>query len=273
MPNLSALSANQTKAIALSNLILISPTTVVGYQPQNPPNADGTQSTKAQPPAFLFDYEGEQVLTLESDITDHYVENNTAIQDQIALRPEMFVTHGFVGELNDVTPFALKPLKFAADRLTSITAYEPQLSTTALLAYALAFQAYQTAANLINTAVSAWDSLLGNENQTKQQIAYQKFYGYWKDRTLFTIQTPWCVFQNMAIKSLRAIQDAETDKVTDFELTFKMIRTASTFITSGSDVSVSGRLGAQSSNLTDLGTSSPVQSTSLGSGLAQMGVA
>lgn len=292
MPNLTALSANMTKATALANLILVTPQAVVGYQPQNPPNTDGTPSTASPPPSFLFDYEGEQTLTIDSDITDHYIEDNRAIQDQVALRPETFTTHGFVGELNDVTPDFLKPVKFAADKLTAIGAYTPALSTTALIAYSEAILAYQTAANIAHSAVAAWDTvgnfISGSDGQTtigskgiktgssqnNQQTAFQKFYGYWNTRTLFTIQTPWAVFQDMAIKTLRAVQDDTTRVITDFEITFKRIRTASTATgVNLGNISLSGRLGSQSASPTNLGTSSPVSSTSLPSGLVSMGVA
>ncbi len=292
MPNLSALAPFTTAATALSNLVLISPQAVVGYQPQNPDNADGTVSTSAQPPAFLFHYEGEQILALASDITDHYVEDNTAVQDQIALKPETFTTHGYIGELNDITPKALSLLKLAADKLTTVAAYQPGLSVTAQLAYDEAFFLYQVGANALNSAVSAWSSVANlvtgssgqsvisasglsvGSNQSKQQVALQQFYGYWRQRVLFTVQTPWAVLQNMALASVRAIQDAETDVITDFEVSFKMIRKASSLLASaGSAISFSGRAGTQASGLTDLGTSSPVSSIGLSSGLSSMGVA
>lgn len=286
--NLSGLSPATTAATALSNLVLVSPQATIGYQPQNPPNLDGTPSTAQQPPAFLFNYEGEQTAVLESDITDHYVEDNTAVQDQIALKPEMVTTHGYIGELNDVPPFALGLLKTAAEKLATIGAYVPQLSLTANIAYSEAFLLYQVAANAANSAVAAWSSLTGtggesvigaggltaSDNQTKQQTAFQQFYGYWRSRTLFTVQTPWAVFQNMALLRVRAIQDDTTRVITDFELTFKMIRSAASItLANGSAVSFSGQLKAQASPLTDLGTSSPVDSTSLAGGLTSMGVA
>ena len=278
MANISSLSAATTTATALSNLILVSPQTTIGYQPQNSPAAPKNQL----PPAILFHYEGEQTALLESDITDHYIEDNTAIQDQIALRPEMITTHGFIGELNDVAPKALAIIQTLADKLTVISAYTPVLSETALIAYAEAFQLYQVGANAINSAVSTWNTLSGTggesvingqglalqANQTKQQVAFQQFYGYWRNRTLFTIQTPWAVFQDMAIKSLRAIQDAETRMITDFEVTFKIIRTAQA-VTLAPVTQVQGRLGSQSAGLTDLGTSTPPSSISMDQGLTQ----
>jgi hypothetical protein len=278
MANLSSLTPVTTTATALSNLILVSPQATIGYQPQNNP----ASPTNQQPPALLFHYEGEQVVSLESDITDHYIEDNTAIQDQIALRPITITTHGFIGELNDVAPPGLATVQAIADKLTTIGAYLPALSVTALLAYTEAFQLYQVGLNAANSAISTWNAVSGTNgesvingqqltkqaNQNKQQSMFQQFFGYWNNRTLFTVQTPWAVFQNMAIKSLRAIQDAETNVITDFEVSFKVIRMAQS-VTSAPVTSVQGRLGTQSAGATDLGTSTPASSASVTDSLSQ----
>src|SRR5437660_1633968 len=137
----SALSAISTGASALGNLLLVSPQSTVGYQPIAPANNNGSPS--AQLPALLFHYEGENTAALESDITDHYVEDNTAIQDQIALRPVLITTQGFIGELNDIPPNKIFAAAYAAaQKLIAISAYTPALSTTALLAYNEALFAY-----------------------------------------------------------------------------------------------------------------------------------
>lgn len=178
--NLNALSTATTAATALANLILVTPSKSNYYQAQAKIFTDG--SIGDQDPKFLFDYEGENSITLDSDITDHFVEDNTAIQDQISLRPEMISTRGYVGELNDIVPPILEPLKIAADKLTVVGAYTPDLSVTALRIYNEASQAYALA-NLVKSAgVQAWSSLSGNGSsvQNKQQIAYGKFYGYWQ---------------------------------------------------------------------------------------------
>lgn len=281
--NLSALAPLTTTALTLSNLILVSPQKTVGYQPQNPPSADGTDSKAQQPPALLFNYEGEQTATIESDITDHYIEDNTAIQDQISLMPEVITTSGFIGELNDVVPLGLQTAKIAADKLTVIDGYIPGLSTSALLQYNTAFQLYQTGQQAINASVATWSSINGTNDineinssglknpiskiQTKQQIAFQQFYGYWRQRTLFTVQTPWAVFKNMAIKSLRAIQDAETKEISNFEITFKTIRTATTIL---ENKLVQNRLQTQSGGIQDNGVTTGVPSISLDAALDGM---
>ena len=273
--NLSALADASNAAQALANLILVSPQKAIGMQPQNAPSYKKNVGTP--PPSILFNYEGEQSLDLSSDITDHYVEDNSAIQDQIALKPEIYVVQGFVGELNDIAPAALEPLKVAAEKLTTISAYVPQFSTTATIAYLTALQVYQTGKSLVNSAIATWASINGGDfsggqgvingsglsganskTQTQQQIYFQQFYGYWRNRTLFTVQTPWAVFQDMAIQNLKAIQDPETRMISDFQITFKLMRFASTLSLGVQQLNSSnfqGRGAASAAGLTDLGTS------------------
>ncbi len=275
MANLSALAPMTTAATALSNVVLVTPERTMKYQPQNLPSETG----QAQPPSFVFHYEGEQRLTAESDIPDHYVEDNTAVQDQIALKPVIYTTRGFIGELNDVTPGFLKPLKFIANKLVPIVGYAPSLTTTGLIAYSEAFFLYQVAQNALNAAVGAWSSigdLLGGGDgapQNKQQVAFQKLFGYQQARRLFTVQTPWASFQNMAISKLTPIQDEESDQWTNFEVAFKQIRFATTGPDGFLDSSVSifqGQSATQAAPETNLGTSSPTESTSLADGISSI---
>src|SRR5260221_4663943 len=95
--NLSALSTIPTTVTSLNGLILATPQALIGYQPQPTPSISGAP-TDFTDDAFIFDYEGEQSLSLEADITDHFIEDNTSIQDHIALKPVRITTHGFIGE-------------------------------------------------------------------------------------------------------------------------------------------------------------------------------
>lgn len=279
MAGVASITSAATTATSLANLIVVTANSVVGYQPQNGSSLLN-QTPVAQPPSLVFNYEGEQTVTIESDITDHYVEDNTAVQDQIALRPEIITTHGFVGELNDIAPPALQFLQAAASALTTISPYLPDISVSALIAYNEATFAYNVAANAINTGVAAWSSINGGGGQTvlnlssqinttglqsKQAVYFQQFYAYWQNRVLFTVQTPWGVFANCAIRTLRAIQDETTNVITDFDVSFKVMRFAQTLVTSASQ---QGRLGAQASPLINGGTSTPASSISVGTGLA-----
>ena len=288
MPNLSQLSSITSSIQAISNLIIVSPQSTVGYQPLNPVLPNGLPSTAPIPSNFVFHYEGENTATMESDITDHYVEDNFAVQDNISLKPEIVTTAGFIGELNDVPDAFLAPLQLAAQKLTAIGGYTPQLSTTALIAYSEAQFLEQTALNAVNSITSTVSAIsnvfTGGNGQTvigatgstegsnlnRQQAAFNKFYSYWRERTLFNVQTPWAVFQNMAILRLRAVQDAETNTISTFEVTFKMIRVASTqtLISSVSTSFLDGRLQSQGSSLTNTGTSATTPGPSLGSAVA-----
>src|ERR1700749_4599634 len=118
--SIAALSQATNLVNSLSNLLLASPQKTQGYQPQNPPTATGQVSTFTPAPALLFHYEGEQSVKLSSDITDHFIEDNTTLQDQIALRPIKISTHGFIGELNNVPPPALALLQQATNTLTTL---------------------------------------------------------------------------------------------------------------------------------------------------------
>jgi hypothetical protein len=215
----------------------------MGYQPIN---ADGSR-----PPAFMFHIEGPNKIESNCDITDHYTENNKAIQDHIAHRPILVTVHGYIGELNDVPPNSIfNALKVIAG-LPIISDFSPSLSVSAKLAYNKAFQGYQAVSNLANAGVSAWSSISGNggpnavgsnglgnsfnpqtgnvgNNQNQQQIMFQRLLGYQQANSLFNVQTPWAIVQNMAILSLMPEQDELTQVVTNFIVVFKQIRFAST---------------------------------------------
>lgn len=244
--DLSQLSNLQNTAIGLSNLILV-----------NPQNDQGVTAQIPNPDKFLFNYEGEQSVELANEITDHYVEDNTAIQDQIALKPVIIKTQGYVGELNDIAPPLLAPAKIVRDKLTTVGAYLPSISVTAQLVYNQAFQAYQVAQLAIGSAVSAWNTVAGSGApiQNKQQMAFQKFAGYRDKRVLFTVQTPWAVYQNMAILTLIAHQDADTRVITDFQITFKKVN----FVTSNTAAAQNGdtRYFSQSDGTVTIGANKP----------------
>jgi hypothetical protein len=116
-------------------------------------------------------------------------------------------------------------------------------------------------AKLVNTAaVSKWGGDATQQN--KQQAVYLRFMGYWRERRLFKVQTPWAIFPFCAIQSVKAVQSEETRTVSTFEVTFKVIRFAKT-VSSGFIDFGQGRYNNQSSPLLNNGNSTPAQSTAL----------
>lgn len=61
-------------------------------RPNNPPEGIA---------GFLFHYDADQMLELTSEITDNAVEDNTSLQDNIALLPERVTLRGMIAELTD----------------------------------------------------------------------------------------------------------------------------------------------------------------------------
>ena len=300
--NLATLGQAQNAATSLSGLILAIPETLqrdnIGIQPMVPGSQvnEGLSKYYKSPQNFFFHYQGEDTIDLQSDITDHYVEDNTAIADQIALKPERIKTEGFVGELNDVAPRYLTEAKTIAEKLTLIDGYLPGLSATALRAYNIAFQGYQVGVGAMNSGVQAWTSIndssvstnviTGSETpeqlaelkkstkyQNEQQRAFQLFYGYWKQKQLFTVQTPWAIFRNMVIESIKASQNGDTDQVSTFSVTFKIMRFAKLNVVQNqiNPNNMQGRGSDQSSMVADLGVNTPAPASSSFSSLIGVG--
>jgi hypothetical protein len=240
--NVSSLAQAGSSLTALSSLILVTPLKQVGIQNQNgalpvPPipdtsvkNQPGLPKLSLSPNSILFQYEGENTVSLESDVTEHYSEKNSVLSDNITLKPESITVHGFVGELTDESPIYPEIVNLLRQKLYTLSAYTPDFSVTALNLINEAIYAYTIANSLVSSAQQTLDALgLTNSTingvevsiQNRQQKYFLQFYNFWLNRTLFTVQTPWAIFNNMVIRSFRAIQSPDTRVITDFEITFK----------------------------------------------------
>jgi len=177
---------------------------------------------------FVFDLVKDDGVELESDIPDHYVEENTPVQDQIALHPEIVTVSGDIAELVKTIP-VISRVAPVTNPLPMITDFEPELSPGA---QEVQDETEQAAAE-DTAAVASSQSLYGyynaqippQPNQTKQSVAFGYIYQLWKGRQLFSVETPWGFFTNMAIQSASARQPENSRSVTEFEITFKKIRT------------------------------------------------
>lgn len=220
-------------------------------RPNNPPPGIG---------GFLFDVVQDDAIELTSDITDHFVENNTAIQDQIALKPETITVRGLQAELTDgkaTTP----PQVPQADPLPLNEPLVPLLAPEAEETQAET----QTAQALNGLGVTSQESLYGyfeglegfNERNfqqprtNKQTKAFLYFFQLWKGRQLFSVETPWGIMTNVAILSMRVEQSEETKYASELRVTFKKIRIAGELdIQSGE---LAGRAALQTAPVTQNG--------------------
>lgn len=175
---------------------------------------------------FVFDIADESSVELVSEITDHYLEDGSPVQDHIAFKPEKVTLRGFVGEyrriVNDKKDFVQK----AAEKLVTVGSYAQPLSNYGkqLLSDAqnidrgLQVDVVKVAGDLFKTYKNI------NLPQDNQSEAFLYFEALRNAKQTFTIQTPYRYYTDMAIETLKAMQTGQTKDESNFEITFKKIR-------------------------------------------------
>ena len=201
--------------------------------PTTPQNVGITAYYNGKKEGFIFDLKEDYRLNLNSDITDHYVENNKAIQDHIALRPVTIEVSGKVAEVNLNTPYdEQSEIDVAKKTLNAIDSYYNRLGSLPQFAPNIVNQAR----DITNTTKSVYNTYKtfssfikkskGEQQQTRQSKIVSRFKQYWESRTKFVIVTPYCVLDNMYILDFSANQPKNTKYVTDIKIKFKQIREA-----------------------------------------------
>lgn len=178
---------------------------------------------------YLFDTRTEEEITLDSDITDHWVEANYTIQDHIGLKPMQITLSGYVGELTNkpenpvssVVQASTPPLDSLSPFMPELTAQSQYILNQANEIYGI----YEKANETVNRIEDVMHEIPVPE-VSKQQQAFGKFYEIWKTRQLCTIYTPFGAYNSMAILKISARQGEESAYYSDFSITFKQIRIA-----------------------------------------------
>lgn len=220
------------------------------YDDTDPTNYDitGIRSGLDKQRAFVFDLKKDYKFTLSSDITDHYVEDNVAIQDHIGLKPIILEVSGVISEINlkdtkndvrkkqDSGGFFNETDSYIS-RMGSLTSFAPNLVNQALNIYNSAKFAYALAKKVTDMAKKDKSrSITPGEletdaskiRQTKQCFWVKWFRTQWENRASFSIVTPYDVLNNMYIVEFNATQPENTRYITNVTIKFKQIRTAQT---------------------------------------------
>lgn len=222
-------------------------------RPQNPPPGIA---------GFLFDIVGDESIELTSDITDHYAEDNDALNDQIANAPERVMTRGNVAEIASYVP---PPQSVAPQTaaLPPVPAFLPVLSPGGAERLSDAEATKISAALAVSSSPSLWsyfnDQSAQQPNQTKQARAFLYFYNLWKGRQLFTVETPYGFMANCAIQTFRAEQSEESKFESAFTLVFKKMRFVGTAVVTPGQLD--GRAAFQSAPVTQNGNLGTTQQT------------
>lgn len=207
---------------------------------------------------FIFDVKKEYKLNLSSDITDHYVEDNVAIQDHIGLKPIILEVVGSIGEvdlasrttknksknenkiaseigMNNEKGNVFNSVDAYLGRMGSLSSFTPNINNQALDIYNTAKFGYATVSKIIN--LDKQDKIKSGfdytEDYNEETIKITKQFSYidwfktqWWNRASFTIVTPYGVLTDMYILDLSASQPENTRYVTNLSIKFKQIRKA-----------------------------------------------
>lgn len=180
---------------------------------------------------YLFDTRGEEEAVLESDITDNWCEDNKTMQDHIGLRPITITLSGYVGELTSKLPKELEDLQKIDinSKLSAISPFLPELTTQTqyiMNRTAEVYGIYEKANKTVGRVEEALSGTRVPKDVPNQQAIFDKFYQLWEKRGLYTVYTPFGVFDSMAIQSVHARQDEDSAYISEFRVTFKKIRIA-----------------------------------------------
>ena len=187
----------------------------------------GTNTTGIN--GFVFDILGDETFAMESQITDHYAEDNISIQDHIALGPIKVMLKGYIGELSDLFETSLLNVLTNVQSLSSIGGYAPTFTAQATQVYNQIQGDVSQVSTVINQAQNLYQIFSGTSTTaTKQSNAYLFFLNTWMNRESCSVETPWSVLPNMYIEKVEIQQKDENMLVSEFSVTFKQIRTTNT---------------------------------------------
>lgn len=199
---------------------------------------------------FIFDIPINEQVQFSSQIPDHYLETNVAVQDHISLEPTKITLTGLVGELIFSKSGIETYLQQVLDRLAPLGVLTPEQSETAAR-YLSEFSRFQSA---VESAIGQLDNLAGmfldGFGKTKQQKAFYILTQLRDSRAILTVETPWKTFESMAIESLSFEQDESTKDMTTITVTFKEMRFVETKSLKGE---LKGRIEAQKAEVSNKG--------------------
>lgn len=187
-------------------------------------------------------------VNFQSQITDNYLENNTAVQDHITLSPITITMSGLCAELvytaeqaeQDAQNQYITAQKYAnaqnflINKLGTITSILPSVSNITRLAmnvYDYAASSFNRYFGIVrrfknsNNPMNTYNGLTPTQRQSKMKQATDYLAGCWRDRVPFRVDTPWGIYEDMYVQSL-SIQQGNENFITNIEITLKQLRFA-----------------------------------------------
>jgi hypothetical protein len=182
---------------------------------------------------FVFDIPTRETLTLETDITDHYMENGSYTNDHAVDKPVKATLSGFVGELFVGKKEGLLGLvDQGIGELGPLTGFAGEFFPAEVQAFNAALdtvsQATAAASNALKKGADFIDFLAGTERVflKRQKEALSTLDALRRSRATFALTLPWAYYDNMMIESITVDGDPETEQWSEFTVTVKQVRFA-----------------------------------------------
>ena len=179
---------------------------------------------------FVFDVPDIETVTLDSEITDHYTENNTFIQDQIVNKPVKIALTGLIGEVVFRAPTGLaKILASLASALATVSAYAPSWSQGGIQKTQAVVAGAQNGLNALNSYFDLAQNMLNvlsGSGSNKQTIAFNKLDALRSQKTICTVQTPYKYYPSMVIETISFTRNSDSNDLSSISITLKEFRAA-----------------------------------------------
>ena len=227
---------------------------------------------------YFFDVVNDDTVTYNAQITDNWIESNSAIQDHIALQPVTITMRGLCGELvYDAKQAELdyeselaqaktrnsqytiiwkygdfKGIEDVDGKLVAIGKIAPPLSNITEMAqnnWELLNIQNQKASKIVDAfknrnnktmaqQMNNYSGLSTNARQSRLKQVGDEFKKAILGRKSFTVNTPFGTFENMYLQTV-TLHQGEEDYIGDIDITLKQIRFAQTQTTKADEKTLS----------------------------------
>ena len=227
---------------------------------------------------YFFDVVNDDTVTYNAQITDNWIESNSAIQDHIALQPITITMRGLCGELvYDAKQAELdyeselaqaktrnsqytiiwkygdfKGIEDVDGKLVAIGRIAPPLSNITEMAqnnWELLNIQNQKASKIVDAfknrnnktmaqQMNNYNGLSTNARQSRLKQVGDEFKKAILGRKSFTVNTPFGTFENMYLQTV-TLHQGEEDYIGDIDITLKQIRFAQTQTTKADEKTLS----------------------------------
>lgn len=192
---------------------------------------------------FKFHIPEKEQIKMQNDVTDHYIDTNTPVQDHIARKPITITLSGFQGDYFYSVNKIEDTLAKIIPTLSLVKQFLPRLpdSTKQRLVkkYQQVTQTQKTPLALKNNGTEYTLNSIDlfklfqelYKLKSPQTRAFFFLETLWKSNAVFTVETTWKRYQNMIITEITPVRDNNAD-ITEFSVSFKQINFTASLVQS-----------------------------------------